>query len=205
MRSQPLEQFAEKLHLSPGSTRDLLESLAAPGRDPRDDMPSPIFKTRVLKIEDMQPGMELRGAVLNVVDFGAFVDIGLKDSGLVHISQLANRYVKNPHEVVTVGDVVTVWVLSVDQERRRVSLTMIQPGTQRRPPEREQRPQPHDIVEEVPYLVVGAPPLLIQLVKPGAAVDRAEVGIGLCPDPGVTPIVGCPVVFDAFVVRLRAG
>src|SRR2546430_1747661 len=75
--------------------------------------------------------MELKGTVLNVVDFGAFVDIGLKDSGLVHISQLANRYVKSPHDVVSVGDVVTVWVMSVDQERKRVSLTMVKPGTER--------------------------------------------------------------------------
>ena len=75
--------------------------------------------------------MELKGTVLNVVDFGAFVDIGLKDSGLVHISQLANRYIKSPHDVVSVGDVVTVWVMSVDQERKRVSLTMVKPGTER--------------------------------------------------------------------------
>src|SRR2546430_16970165 len=75
--------------------------------------------------------MELKGTVLNVVDFGAFVDIGLKDSGLVHISQLANRYIKSPHDVVSVGDVVTVWVMGVDQERKRVSLTMVKPGTER--------------------------------------------------------------------------
>ena len=75
--------------------------------------------------------MELKGTVLNVVDFGAFVDIGLKDSGLVHISQLANRYVKSPHDVVSVGDVVTVWVMGVNQERKRVSLTMVKPGTER--------------------------------------------------------------------------
>ena len=75
--------------------------------------------------------MELKGTVLNVVDFGAFVDIGLKDSGLVHISQLANRYVKSPHDMVSVGDVVTVWVMGVDHERKRVSLTMVKPGTER--------------------------------------------------------------------------
>ena len=75
--------------------------------------------------------MELKGTVLNVVDFGAFVDIGLKDSGLVHISQLANRYIKSPHDVVSVGDVVTVWVMGVDGERKRVSLTMVKPGTER--------------------------------------------------------------------------
>src|SRR5204862_432406 len=84
------------------------------------------------ELEDLQAGMELKGTVLNVVDFGAFVDIGLKDSGLVHISQMANRYIKSPYDVVLVGDVVTVWVLTVDQERRRVSLTMIKPGTERK-------------------------------------------------------------------------
>jgi uncharacterized protein len=94
-------------------------------------LPKPIFKKGVLKLEDLTAGMELKGTVLNVVDFGAFVDIGLKDSGLVHISQLANRYVKSPHDVVSVGDVVTVWVMGVDQERKRVSLTMVKPGTER--------------------------------------------------------------------------
>src|SRR5260370_14299210 len=81
--------------------------------------------------------MELKGTVLNVVDFGAFVDIGLKDSGLVHISQMANKYIKSPYEVVAVNDVVTVWVLTVDKERHRVSLTMIKPGTERKPGEKK--------------------------------------------------------------------
>src|SRR5438067_12370496 len=84
--------------------------------------------------------MELRGTVQNVVDFGAFVDIGLKDSGLVHISQMANRYIKSPYEVASVGDVVTVWVMTVDKERHRVSLSMIQPGSERKPEERASRP-----------------------------------------------------------------
>ena len=122
------------------TVRDILDALARPGRDPREDLPPPIFKKGILKLEDLQPGMELKGTVLNVVDFGAFVDIGLKDSGLVHISQMANRYVKSPYDVVAVGDVVTVWVLTVDQERRRVSLTMIKPGTERKPPEKKPRP-----------------------------------------------------------------
>src|ERR1700678_765108 len=103
-------------------------------------MPPPIFKKGILRIEDLQPGMELKGTVLNVVDFGAFVDIGLKDSGLVHISQMANRYIKSPYDVVAVSDVVTVWVLNVDNDRHRVSLTMIKPGTERKPQER--RPPP---------------------------------------------------------------
>src|SRR5580698_1031958 len=118
------------------SVRDIFDALARPSRDPREDLPPPIFRKGILKIEDLQPGMELKGTVLNVVDFGGFVDIGLKDSGLVHISQLANRYIKSPHEVVSVGDVVTVWVRAVDMERRHVALTMIQPGGERKPPER---------------------------------------------------------------------
>ena len=120
--------------------RDILEALARPGRDPREDLPPPIFKKGILKLEDLQPGMELKGTVLNVVDFGAFVDIGLKDSGLVHISQMANRYIKSPYDVVAVGDVVTVWVLTVDHERRRVSLTMLKPGTVRMQPEKPAQP-----------------------------------------------------------------
>ncbi len=105
--------------------------LARPGRDPREDLPPPIFKKGVIKLDDLSPGMELSGTVLNVVDFGAFVDIGLHDTGLVHISQLANKYVRDPHEVVSVGDTVHVWVHEIDKTRRRVSLTMIPPGTPR--------------------------------------------------------------------------
>ena len=104
--------------------------MARPGRDPREDLPPPVFKQGVLKLEDLTPGMELTGTVLNVVDFGCFVDIGMHDSGLVHVSQLADKYVRDPHEVVAVGDIVKVWVLEVDKERRRVSLTMIPPGTE---------------------------------------------------------------------------
>jgi uncharacterized protein len=130
------EEVAVRLQAGLPTVKDILAALARPGRDPREDLPPPIFKKGILKLEDLQPGMELKGTVLNVVDFGAFVDVGLKDSGLVHISQMANRYVKSPYDVVAVGDVVTVWVLTVDQERRRVSLTMIKPGTERKPPER---------------------------------------------------------------------
>ncbi len=123
--------LAAELEIGEFTLRDIIEALGRPERDPRDDLPKPIFKKGVLKLEDLTAGMELKGTVLNVVDFGAFVDIGLKDSGLVHISQLANRYVKSPHDVVSVSDVVTVWVMGVDQERKRVSLTMVKPGTER--------------------------------------------------------------------------
>jgi uncharacterized protein len=124
MQSQTLEQFAEKLHLSPGSTRDLLEALACPGRDPREDMPPPIFKKGVLKLEDMQPGMELKGTVLNVVDFGAFVDIGVKVDGLVHISEMSQRRIKHPLEVLSIGDIIKVRVLNVEAQKKRISLSM---------------------------------------------------------------------------------
>ncbi|VTS04316.1 Tex-like N-terminal domain-containing protein [Tuwongella immobilis] len=132
----PHEELAARYSLSPGAMADFIDCLIRPGYDPRQDLPPPIFKKGLLKLEDLTPNMELKGTVLNVVDFGAFVDIGLKDSGLVHISQMANRYIKSPYDVVAVGDVVTVWVMQVDAERRRVSLTMIEPGTERKPPER---------------------------------------------------------------------
>ena len=126
-----LPATAKELEVGELTLRDIFDALARPDRDPREDLPKPIFKKGVLKLEDLEAGMELKGTVLNVVDFGAFVDIGLKDSGLVHISQLANRYIKSPHDVVSVGDVVSVWVMGVDQERKRVSLTMVKPGTER--------------------------------------------------------------------------
>ena len=94
-----------------------------------------------MKLEDLRPGMELAGSVLNVVDFGAFVDIGLPDSGLIHISRLADRYVRDPHEVVSVGDILTVWVVDVDKQRRRVSLTAIKPGTETSPEQRKDKPK----------------------------------------------------------------
>jgi uncharacterized protein len=130
------DEVAARLAVGVPTVKDIIEALARPGRDPRDDLPPPVFKKGILKLEDLQPGMELKGTVLNVVDFGAFVDIGLKDTGLVHISQMANRYVKSPYDVVSVGDIVTVWVIAVDQQDHRVSLTMIRPGTERKPPEK---------------------------------------------------------------------
>src|SRR5581483_284204 len=149
------EEVANRLQVGVPTVSDILDALAPPGRDPRADLPPPIFQTGILKLEDLQPGMELKGTVLNVVDFGAFIDIGLKDSGLVHISEMANRYVKSPYDVVAVGDVVNVWVISVDKERRRVSLTMIQPGTERKPPEKKAPPPRR---EGPPPRREGAPP-----------------------------------------------
>ncbi len=122
-----LEDVAERLGVGLPTLRDIVDSLQRPGRDPRDELPPPIFHTDVLDIEDLKPSMELQGTVRNVVDFGAFVDIGIKNDGLVHISQISNKFVKHPTEVVAVGDTVTVWVLGVDLKKGRVSLTMRQP------------------------------------------------------------------------------
>ena len=110
---------------------DILDQFKRPGRDPREALPAPIFKKGVMKLEDLVPGMELMGTVLNVVDFGAFVDIGLHDSGLIHISRMGDRYVRDAHQRLAVGDIVKVWVVEVDQKRRRISLSMLPPGTER--------------------------------------------------------------------------
>ncbi len=128
-----LDELAKELGAGTLTLKDILAQLARPGRDPREDLPTPIFKKGVLKLEDLSQGMELIGTVLNVVDFGAFVDIGMHDSGLVHVSRLADKFVRDPHDVVAVGDIVKIWVMEVDKERRRVSLTMIKPGTERPP------------------------------------------------------------------------
>ncbi len=111
--------------------KDILAQLVRPGRDPREDLPAPVFKSGVLKIEDLEPNMELTGTVLNVVDFGCFVDIGMHQSGLVHVSRMADKFVRDPHDLAAVGDIVKVWVLSIDKQRQRVSLTMVKPGTER--------------------------------------------------------------------------
>ena len=105
---------------------DILGELKKPGRDPRDDAPEVVFSRAALSIDDLEPGMELKGTVRNVVDFGAFVDVGVHQDGLVHISKLANRFVKHPSDVVRVGDTVKVWVEKVDRDRKKISLTMVQ-------------------------------------------------------------------------------
>ena len=127
-RKLSLVDIAEKIGVGEPTLEDILKDLEKPGRDPRDEMPKPIFKSDVLKIEDLRPGMVLKGTVRNVVDFGAFVDIGVKRDGLVHVSEMADRYVKNPHKIVSVGDVITVKVIAVDVERGRVQLSMKVPG-----------------------------------------------------------------------------
>ncbi len=104
--------------------RDVASELMKPGRDPRDELPAPVLRTDVLEIKDLKPGMELKGTVRNVIDFGAFVDIGVHQDGLVHISQICDRFIRHPSEVLSVGDVVTVWVKEVDEKKNRISLTM---------------------------------------------------------------------------------
>ena len=100
--------------------QDIIKELLQPGRDPRDELPSPMLRTDVLDMKDLKPGMELQGTVRNVIDFGAFVDIGVHQDGLVHYRQICDKYIKHPSEVLKVGDVVTVKVLSVDLERKNV-------------------------------------------------------------------------------------
>ncbi|HRV92913.1 MAG TPA: Tex family protein [Anaerolineae bacterium] len=119
-----LSQLAAKLAVGEPTLVDILDSLAKPGRDPRDELPPPLLRQDVLSIKDLKAGMILNGTVRNVVDFGAFVDIGVKQDGLVHISQLADRYIKSPFEVVGVGDVVKVKVISIDAARGRIGLSM---------------------------------------------------------------------------------
>ncbi len=117
-------KVAEELEIGEITLRDIVKELEKPGRDPRDEMPKPILRTDVLEMEDLTPGMILKGTVRNVIDFGAFVDIGVHQDGLVHISQISDRYIKHPLEAVSVGDIVEVKVMSVDVNKKRIQLTM---------------------------------------------------------------------------------
>lgn len=118
------DKVAEKLGVGVPTLTDIVKELLKPGRDPRDELPPPLLRTDVMDIKDLTPGMELKGTVRNVIDFGVFVDIGVHQDGLVHISQITNRYIKHPSEILKVGDIVTVWVLSTDIKKNRISLTM---------------------------------------------------------------------------------
>ena len=120
-----LEKLAGDAGVGLPTLRDILAELQKPGRDPRDDLPKPVLRTDVLDMKDLKPGMELTGTVRNVIDFGAFVDIGVHQDGLVHISRMADRFIRHPSEVVKVGDVVKVWVVSVDAQKKRIALTMV--------------------------------------------------------------------------------
>ena len=116
--------LAEELGIGEITLKDIVKELEKPARDPREEMQKPILRTDVLEMKDLTPGMVLKGTVRNVIDFGAFVDIGVHQDGLVHISQMTDRYIKHPLEAVSVGDIVEVKVLSVDLNKKRISLTM---------------------------------------------------------------------------------
>ena len=119
------EKLAREIGVGLPTLQDMIGELQKPGRDPRDELPKPVLRTDVLDIKDLTPGMELTGTVRNVIDFGAFVDIGVHQDGLVHISRMADKFIRHPSEVVKVGDVVRVWVVSVDEKKQRIALTMV--------------------------------------------------------------------------------
>lgn len=122
-----LPKLAEELNTGLPTLKDIIQELLKPGRDPREDLPKPLLRTDVLDINDLVPGMELMGTVRNVIDFGAFIDIGVHQDGLVHISKICNKYIKHPSEILKVGDIVKVWVIEADAKKKRISLTMIPP------------------------------------------------------------------------------
>ena len=114
-----IEGLAKQLNIGEPTLEDIIKSLIAPNRDPRDEFETPILKSDVLSIEDLNEGMKLNGTVRNVVDFGAFVDIGVKQDGLVHVSKLSKKFVKNPMDIVSVGDIVDVWILDIDEKKAK--------------------------------------------------------------------------------------
>ena len=122
-----LDALAKALNVGVPTLQDILSELQKPGRDPREDLPAPVLSASVMEMSDLKPGMELTGTVRNVVDFGAFVDIGVHQDGLVHLSRMANRFIRHPSEVVKVGDVINVWVVEVDEKKKRIALTMLKP------------------------------------------------------------------------------
>lgn len=128
LESLDLPSVAAQLDIGEPTLRDIVDSLLRPGRDPRDELPKPLLRSDVLQLSDLSAGMKLQGTVRNVVDFGAFIDIGLKNDGLAHISRLRKGFVKHPLDVVTVGDIVDVWVVEIDEKRQRVGLSLIAPG-----------------------------------------------------------------------------
>ncbi len=127
IRERSETAVAECCGIGVPTLRDIVRELQKPGRDPRDELPKPVLRSDVMELDDLVPGMELTGTVRNVVDFGAFVDIGVHQDGLVHISRIAQRYIRHPSEAVKTGDIVKVWVLDVDKAKKRISLTMLRP------------------------------------------------------------------------------
>ena len=125
IKTNGTDNVAGEIGIGEPTLLDIIDNLKKPGRDPRDEMPKPILRSDVLKIEDLQEGMTLKGTVRNVVDFGAFVDIGVKQDGLLHISRIANKFVKNPLDHLKVGDIIDVKVIAIDINKQRISLSMI--------------------------------------------------------------------------------
>ena len=122
------EKAAKECSIGVPTLMDILKELAKPGRDPREALPPPVFRTDIMDLKDLKPGMELTGTVRNVIDFGAFVDIGVHQDGLVHISEICDRFIKHPSEVLSVGDDVKVVVLSVDEKKKRIGLSIKRAG-----------------------------------------------------------------------------
>lgn len=123
-----ISELADRIGVGIPTLRDIITELEKPGRDPRDELPSPLLRSDIKDIKDLKPGMELKGTVRNVIDFGAFVDIGVHQDGLVHITQISSKFIRHPSDVLKVGDIVTVWVMAVDVPRGRISLTMKRPA-----------------------------------------------------------------------------
>ena len=119
-----VDKTAKELEVGEMTLKDIIDELSKPGRDPREEMPKPVLRSDVLKFEDLREGQILTGTVRNVIDFGAFVDVGVKHDGLVHISEMSDKFVKNPSDIVSVGDIVKVKVISIDMERQKVKLSM---------------------------------------------------------------------------------
>ena len=124
VKEKGINNIEKDIEIGELTLKDIIKELQKPGRDPRDEMPKPILKTGVIDLKDLKPGMVLMGTVRNVSDFGAFVDIGVHQDGLVHKSQMANRFVKHPLDLVKVGDIIKVKILEVDSKRKRISLSM---------------------------------------------------------------------------------
>lgn len=119
-----LNEISEQIEIGIPTLKDIINSLIRPFRDPREELPKPILHENILKIEDLKPGMKLQGTVRNIVDFGAFVDLGVKEDGLVHISEMSDKYIKHPLDIISVGDIIDVWVISIDTQKKRIALTM---------------------------------------------------------------------------------
>lgn len=177
LASIALPRLAEELSVGLPTLSDIMDAILRPGRDPRADLPPPLFRRGVLSFEDIEVGLKLQGTVLNVVDFGAFVDVGLKDTALVHISQLGSHYVRSAQDVVAIGDVVTAWVLSVDRDRKRVGLTLIAPESVSETAAKDARRSQQTREAEANLLIKRTP-------------------LGERPQPKIPPPVGTLLSFD---------